>query len=57
MDNACVEAIYLDGSMISVYTPGVADEIADSIQQKTELEWLVWNAPEEYVELVLCSKY
>lgn len=55
MDNACVESIYLDGTMISIFTPGVADEIADSIQQKTELEWLVWNEPEEYVDLVLAE--
>ena len=53
MDNTCVEAIYLDGTMISIYTPRVSDEIADSIQQKAELEWLVWNVPEEYLELVL----
>lgn len=45
----------LDGTMISIYTPGVADEIAVSIQQKTELEWLVWNEPEEYVDLVLAE--
>ncbi len=56
MDNACVEVIYLDGTMVSIYTPGVADEMADSIQQKTEQEWLVWNEPETYLALVLADR-
>lgn len=53
MDTACVDAIYLDGTMISIYCPSVEDEIANSVQQRTELMWLMYNAPEEYVDLIL----
>lgn len=53
MDTACVDAIFPDGTMISIYCPGVEDEVANSVQQRTELMRLMYNAPEEYVDLVL----
>lgn len=53
MDTACVDAIFLDGTMISIYCPGVEDEIANSVQQRTELMRLMYNSPVEYIDLVL----
>lgn len=53
MDTACVDAIFLDGTMISIYCPGVEDEVANSVQQRTELMQLMYNAPEEYLDLIL----
>ena len=53
MDTACVDAIYLDGTMISICCLGVEDEIANSVQQRTAMMWLMYNSPEEYMDLVL----
>ncbi len=53
IDTACVELKYSDGSMISIYTPAVEDEIADNMYERSELDYLVYNAPLEYADLIL----
>ena len=53
MDTACVELIFANGSMISIDTIAVENEVADNMYQRTELDWLIYNKPLEYVQLVL----
>ena len=42
MDNACVELKFLDGSMI-----------ANNMYQRSELDYLVYNDPIGYADLIL----
>ena len=53
MDTACVELKFVDGSMISIDTIAVENEIADNMYQRSELDWLIDNKPLEYAQLVL----
>ena len=51
-DTACVEVKFSDGSMISIDTIAVENEVADNMYQRSELDWLIYNKPLEYVQLV-----
>lgn len=53
MDTACVELKFADGSMISIDTIAVENEIADNMYQRSELDYLIYNAPLEYADLIL----
>ncbi len=53
IDTACVEVKFADGSMISIYCPRMEDEVADNMYERSELSWLVYNAPVDYVNLLL----
>lgn len=52
MDTACVELKFFDGSMIAVDTIAVENEVADNMYQRSELDWLIYNEPLEYAQLV-----
>ena len=53
IDTGNVELRYADGSMISIDCTEVEKEVAMSINARSELDWLVYNAPLDYAELVL----
>ena len=53
MDTACVELKFVDGNMISIDTIAVVNEIADNMYQRSELDWLLYNKPLDYAQLVL----
>lgn len=53
IDTACVELKYSDGSMVAIYTPAVEDEVADNMYERSELDYLIYNAPLEYADLIL----
>ncbi len=53
IDTACVELKYSDGSVIAIYTPAVEDEVADNMYERSELDYLICNAPLEYADLIL----
>lgn len=53
MDTACVELKYSDGTLVSIDTIAVENEVADDIYQRSELDWLIYNKPLEYAQLVL----
>ena len=53
IDTACVELRLLDGTMISINTIAVENEVADNMYQRSELDWLIYNAPLEYADLIL----
>ena len=52
MDTACVELIFDDGTMIAIDTIAVENEVADNMYQRSELDWLIYNKPLEYAQLV-----
>ena len=53
MDTACVELKFANGSMIAIDTIAVKNEVADNIYQRSELDWLIYNDPAAYADLVL----
>jgi len=53
IDTASVEVKYADGSMISIYCPAVEDEVAENMYQRSELDYLIYNDPLAYVDLIL----
>ena len=52
MDTACVELKFSDGGMIAIDTIAVENEIADNMYQRSELDYLIYNKPLEYAQLV-----
>ena len=52
MDTACVELIFTDGSMIAIDTTAVENEIADNMYQRSELDYLIYNDPAAYADLI-----
>ena len=53
MDTNRVELFYTDGTMLSIDTITVENEYAEDMYQRSELDWLIYNAPLEYADLVL----
>ena len=53
MDTACVELKYTDGSMIAIDTIAVENEVADNMYQRSELDYLIYNDPAAYADLIL----
>lgn len=53
MDTACVELKFSDGSMIAIDTIAVENEVADNMYQRSELDYLIYNYPIGYADLVL----
>ena len=53
MDTACVELKFDDGSMIAIDTIAVENEVADNMYQRSELDYLIFNDPVAYAELLL----
>lgn len=53
IDTACVELKFADGTMISIDCTAVENEVADNMYQRSELDWLIYNAPLEYADLIL----
>ena len=53
MDTACVELKFFDCSKIAIDTIAVENEVADNMYQRSELDWLIYNAPAEYADLIL----
>lgn len=53
LDTACMELKFSDGTMIAIDTIAVENEVADNMYQRPELDWLIYNRPREYAQLVL----
>ena len=53
MDTACVELKFDDGSTIAIDTIAVENEVADNMYQRSELDYLIYNAPVAYADLIL----
>ena len=53
IDNACVELVYENGSMISIYTPMIGESLRTTAYSRSKLDWPLDNAPLEYARLVI----
>ena len=53
LDTVCVELKFSDGSMIAIDTIAVENEVARNMYESSELGWPVYNAPVDYVNLLL----
>ena len=53
MDSGCVELKFNDGSMIAINCTAVEHEVADNMYQRSELDYLIYNVPLEYADLIL----
>ena len=53
MATACVELKFANGSMIAIDTIAVENEAANNMYQRSELDYLIYNAPLEYADLIL----
>ena len=53
MDTACVELCLGDGTLLSIDCTAVENELANSMYQRSELDWLIYNNPLVYAELIL----
>ena len=53
MDTTCVELRFADGSMISIDCIAVENEIAKNTHQRSALDYLVYNDPVGYADLIL----
>ena len=56
MDTACVELKFTDGSMMAIDTIAVENEVARNMYQRSELDYLIYNDPLAYADLILNSK-
>lgn len=52
LDTACVELRMDDGTLLSIDCTAVENEVANSMYQRSELDWLIYNKPLEYAQLV-----
>ena len=53
LDTACVELRMDDGTLLSINCTAVENEVANSMYQQLELDWLIYNDPLAYAELIL----
>ena len=56
IDTACVEVKLTDGSMVSIDCDTVEAEYANNMYEVSELDYLIYNEPLTYVELLLSGK-
>ena len=53
IDTACVALVFDDGSLLSIDCTAVENEVADNRFQRSELDYLIYNDPLAYADLVL----
>lgn len=53
IDTACVALKLFDGTMISIDCTAVEDEATKNMYQRSELDYLVYNDPVGYADLIL----
>ena len=56
IDTACIEQKFDDDSTIAIDTIAAENEVADNLYQRSELDWLIYNKPLEYDQLVLSGE-
>ena len=55
MDTGCVELLLRDGRKISIDCTGVEDALDVTMEQRSELDYLIYNDPLGYADLILNS--
>lgn len=53
LNTACMELRLDDGTLLSIDCTAVENDVANSMYQRSELDWLIYNDPLAYAELIL----
>ena len=53
MDTGCVELRYADGSMYFIDCIAAENEVARNMYERSEMDYLIYNDPVGYADLVL----
>ena len=53
MDTTCVELKYDDGTLISIDCVAVENQFARNMYERSELDYLIYNDPVGYADLML----
>ena len=53
MDTACVELKYEDGTLISIDCIAVENQVTRNMYERSELDYLIYNDPVGYADLIL----
>ena len=53
MDTGCVELLLREGRKISIDCTGIADALDVTMAQRSELDYLIYNNPIGYADLIL----
>ena len=53
IETACVELKFADSSIISIDCTAVENEISSNMYQRSELDYLIFNDPVAYADLIL----
>ena len=56
MDTNRVESRFVDGSAVAINCTAIEDEYGNTPAQRAELDWLLYNKPLEYTQLVLSGE-
>ena len=56
MDTNRVEARFEDGTILAIDGIAIEDEYGNTPAQRAELDWLLYNKPLEYTQLVLSGE-
>lgn len=56
MDTDRVESRFVDGSAVAIDCSAIEDEYGNTPEQRAKLDWLLYNKPLEYAQLVLGGK-
>lgn len=52
-DTVCVELKFSDGTMIAIDTVAVENKVIDNMYQRSELDYIIYNDPIAYADLIL----
>ena len=53
LDTTCIALCFSDVSMVSIDTTAVENEVVNSMYQQSELDYLLYNDPAVYADLIL----
>ena len=52
-ETVCVELKFSDGTMIAIDTVAVENKVIDNMYQRSELDYIIYNDPIAYADLML----
>lgn len=56
IDTAMVDVVFENGDTISIYTVDVENEFCTTMASRSKLDWLIYNEPLTYVNLILSGE-
>ena len=55
IDTTCVEIRYDNGTMLAIDCIAIENQFARNLYERSELDYLIYNDPAAYAELILCG--